>query len=51
MVLILKWSTLLFAIVKLLFAFKNNDFSILSTKDLGKFILFNENPFDFIFGI
>ena len=47
MVLILKWSTLLFAIVKLLFAFKNNDFSILSTKDLGKFILFNENPFGF----
>lgn len=37
----------MFAIVKLLFAFKNNDFSILSTKDLGKFILFNENPFGF----
>lgn len=44
---ILIWSTLLFAVVKFLFAFKNNDFSFLSLKALGKFVLFNENPFGF----
>lgn len=47
MVQILIWSTLLFAAVKFLFAFKNNDFSFLSLKALGKFVLFNENPFGF----
>ena len=47
MIKILVWSTLLFAAVKFLFAFKNNDFSFLSVKALGKFILLNENPFGF----
>ena len=44
---ILLWSTLLFAAVKFLFAFKNDDFSFLNLKALGKFILLNENPFSF----
>lgn len=44
---ILIWSTLLFAIVKFLFAFKNDDFSFLNLKALGKFVLLNENPFGF----
>ena len=44
---ILVWSTLVFAAVKFLFAFKNNDFSFLNLKTLGKFILLNENPFGF----
>lgn len=44
---ILVWSTLLFAFVKFLFAFKNNDFSFLNLKALGDFILLNENPFGF----
>lgn len=44
---ILIWSTLLFAILKFIFAFKNNDFSFLSLKTLGKFVLLNENPFGF----
>lgn len=44
---ILVWSTLLFAVVKFLFAFKNNDFSFLNLETLGKFILLNENPFGF----
>ena len=47
MVQILIWSTLLFAAVKFLFAFKNNDFSFLNLESLGKFILLNENPFGF----
>ena len=44
---ILVWSTLVFAAVKFLFAFKNNNFSFLNLKTLGKFILLNENPFGF----
>lgn len=44
---ILVWSTLLFAAVKFLFAFKNNDFSFLNLKTLAKFVLLNENPFGF----
>lgn len=44
---ILIWSTLLFAVVKFIFAFKNGDFSFLNLKALGKFILLNENPFGF----
>lgn len=47
MIQILVWSTLLFAVVKFLFAFKNNDFSFLNLNALGKFILLNENPFGF----
>ena len=41
------WSTLLFAAVKFLFAFKSNDFSFLNLSALGKFILLNDNPFGF----
>ena len=41
------WSTLLFAAVKFLFAFKDNDFSFLTLKSLGEFVLLNENPFGF----
>ena len=41
------WSTSLFALVKVLFAFKNNDFSFLQLSTLRDFILFNENPFGF----
>ena len=44
---ILVWSTLLFALVKFLFAFKDNDFSFLNLKSLVEFILLNENPFGF----
>lgn len=47
MIQILIWSTLLFAAMKFLFAFKNNDFRFLNLKTLGKFVLFNENPFGF----
>lgn len=47
MIQILVWSTLLFAVVKFLFAFKNNDFSFLNLNALAKFILLNENPFGF----
>lgn len=39
------WSTSLFALVKFLFAFKNNDFDFLQLSTLRNFILFNENPF------
>lgn len=44
---ILIWSTIVFMIVKFLFAIHNNDFSFLSLRALRDFILFNENPFGF----
>lgn len=44
---ILLWSTLLFAVVKFLYAIKNDDFSFLNLKAVSKFILLNENPFGF----
>lgn len=44
---ILIWSTIVFMIVKFLFAIYNNDFSFLSLRALRDFILFNENPFGF----
>lgn len=44
---ILVWSTLLFAFVKFIFAFKSGDFSFLSLNAFDKFILLNENPFGF----
>lgn len=44
---ILLWSTLLFAVVKFLFAFKTQDFSFIRWKPLIEFVLFNENPFGF----
>lgn len=44
---ILVWSSLLFAMVKFLFALRSGDFSFLSIMALGKFVLFNENPFGF----
>lgn len=44
---ILVWSTLLFAVLKFLFAFKSGDFSFLSLTALSEFVLFNENPFGF----
>ena len=39
--------TLLFAVVKFMFAFKQHDFSFLSLKALVKFVVLNENPFGF----
>mgnify|MGYP003368166068 FL=1 len=44
---VLVWSTLLFAVVKFMFAFKQHDFSFLSLKALVKFVVLNENPFGF----
>lgn len=44
---IIIWSSALFACVTLLFAIKNQDYSILSLKVLKDFLLFNENPFGF----
>ena len=44
---ILLWSTVLFAAIRLLFAFKHSDFSFLSWRALGKFVFLNENPFSF----
>lgn len=44
---IMVWSTVLFAVVKFVFAFKNDDFSFLSRNALVDFILLNENPFGF----
>lgn len=41
------WSTILFALIKFLLAFKNNDFNFLQLSTLRDFILFNENPFGF----
>lgn len=41
------WSTILFAFIKFLLAFKNNDFDFLQLSTLRDFILFNENPFGF----
>lgn len=39
------WSSLLFAVVKFMFALKQHDFSFLSLKALINFVVFNENPF------
>lgn len=44
---ILLWSTALFVIVKLIFAFHSHDFSFLNIDSLINFILFNENPFGY----
>lgn len=41
------WSALLYAVVKFIFAIKDNDFSFLNLDALGEFILLNENPFGF----
>lgn len=44
---ILIWSTVVFMIVKFIYAIHDNDFSFLNLKALCDFILFNENPFGF----
>lgn len=44
---IILWSTTLFAIIRLAFAFKSDDFSFLSFNRFVNFIVFNENPFGF----
>lgn len=44
---ILVWSTLLFAAVRFLFAFKDDDFSFLNLETFSEFILLNANPFGF----
>lgn len=44
---ILIWSTIVFMIVKFIFAIHNDDFSFLSLMAMRNFILFNENPFGF----
>ena len=41
------WSTLLFAAVKVLQAFRHDDFGFLNFKALVNFVFFNENPFGF----
>lgn len=44
---ILIWSTVVFMIVKFIFAIHDNDFSFLNLRAFVDFILFNENPFGF----
>lgn len=44
---ILIWSTVVFMIVKFIFAIHDNDFSFISLRAFVDFILFNENPFGF----
>lgn len=44
---ILIWSTLLYMIVKFIFAVHDNDFNFLSLKAFVNFVLFNDNPFGF----
>lgn len=44
---LLIWSTLLFAAVKISFAFRNDDFSFMRIEAWINFIIFNENPFGF----
>lgn len=44
---ILIWSTVVFMVVKFIFAIHDNDFKFLSLRAFVDFILFNENPFGF----
>lgn len=44
---ILLWSTTVFGFVKILFAYRQHDWNILSFEMVADFLLFNQNPFGF----